>query len=59
MNSFKCPKCNHEYEIAGLEMYELYEDSKETEFCCEKCETDIIITSISTGWEFYTELRDT
>jgi len=57
-NDFKCPKCNHKYEIAELEMYELYEDNKETEFNCIECETDIIITSIATGWEFDTELRD-
>ena len=39
-------------------MYELYEDSKQTEFDCKACEAEIIITSIATGWEFDVELRD-
>jgi len=57
-SNFKCPKCNESYEILELELWEVFEDGKETEFDCTNCECEFIITSQATVWNFTTEVND-
>lgn len=59
MADFTCPKCNKEYSISDLELWEVYEDDgKETELTCGACDADMIITSRVTGWEFEATIED-
>ena len=56
---FVCPECGHEHSISDLELWEVYdEDGKQTDFNCSKCETELLINSRITGWEFDVEKAD-
>lgn len=56
---FSCPKCNQRYSVNNLELWDVYEsEGKETEFTCDECDSDFIITSTVKEWEFNTELNE-
>ena len=55
-DTFNCPNCKHEYSVGDLEKWELYEEGAETEFDCERCDTEMIIVSSIKQWEFTTEI---
>ena len=55
-DGFKCDKCETQYTIAELEMWEVYEeDGKQTEFICNNCDASLTISSSITGWTFEAE----
>lgn len=57
-DQFNCPKCDQDFSISNLEMWDLYDDGKETEFDCTNCGCEMIINSLASGWTFETESND-
>ncbi len=59
MSNFICPNCKQDFDVNELELWEVYEeDGKETEFKCDSCDADILITSSIVAWSFDAEFAE-
>lgn len=52
MEDITCPECGHEHNIAELEMWEVFEEGRETEIDCAGCDKPLIVTSEAVEWNF-------